>query len=317
VFWQDFGSKPSSQTRLNPQGYFPEVAVMSSSRLRLKRQPRIRFILEELLAGRAVRVEDIAKRFGVDQRTARADIAVVCDFRPRRSPGEITTGPSSSSFHDQQRTIHLAAKRDVAAMASLQFDSTTSIAACAGTTVAMTIAEIRERRIEPLVVTNSLAVAEHDPKRVYFVPGDYDSEIHALVGKDAALGFSSHACRMALVGVSGLTVSDDFRMALYVKHRSEVEVLQAVLETVSEAIVVVANVEKIGHADPWQFVVLPGFDLAHRKLVVVTNRVTDWSVELKPDDCKRAITTLERLRTIEENQGGLLSVVEAPRGSTV
>lgn len=285
-----------------------------SSKLRSKRQERIAFIILELLAGRTVEVEAFCKRFDVDERTARADIARVADLRIVRSPGKISTGPSSTSFHEQQRSIHLDAKRDVAATAALQFDSTTSIAACAGTTVAMTITEIRERGIEPAVVTNSLAVAEHDPKRVYFVPGDYDSQINALVGKDAAQGFSEHACRMALVGVSGLTVSEDLRLAFYVKHRSEVEVLQAVLDAVSESIVVVANVEKIGHADPWQFAVLPGLDISHRRIVVVTNRISDWKNELNAD-YDRAAKTLERLRNFEANKGGPLTVVEAPRTS--
>ena len=102
---------------------------MSSSRLRSKRQERIVFIFMELLAERPVQVEDICERFEVDERTARADIAVVAALRTFRSPGKISAGASGSSFHEQQRMIHLDAKRDVAAMASLQFDSTTSIAA--------------------------------------------------------------------------------------------------------------------------------------------------------------------------------------------
>jgi DeoR/GlpR family transcriptional regulator of sugar metabolism len=246
-----------------------------------QRQNRLGFAVARLLRGNSVTLEDL-KAFGAreDERTLRTDLSALAQLRTRRSRGALS--PATAYFHEKQRARHLMEKLAVAEEAAKLFDASASIAATAGSMVTLTVAELMERGVIPALVTNSLSIAEMAPEQTYFVPGNYNPHIHALVGLETAAGFKSKPCRQGLIGVSGVKIIDgpDPEIGLYVRHPDEMPVLQAMVESVAELLVIVTNVQKLGAGDPWQIGTIRSLS-TKRRVMLVTNRCEDWKRELK------------------------------------
>jgi DeoR/GlpR family transcriptional regulator of sugar metabolism len=276
---------------------------MASRRVKDERQLRLGYLIANLLSGHEIRVEQLqAFGEGVDERTARGDLIAVSHLRVRRFRGGIA--PASELFHFAQRLNHIEAKQDIAQFAAKLFSAHASTAASPGTTVALTYAEMLEQGIAPVIVTNSLALVEYAPLQgfpVYLLGGEYNADIHALIGRDAEDGFRRLApCRHGLLGVSGITVTSDLRASLYVKHDAERRVLQAMLDAVTEKLIIVADVHKLGRGDPWQIGTITDLAVDEREVAFVTNHCDDWNKELD-SHYDAAKQTCERLAELEQN----------------
>jgi DeoR/GlpR family transcriptional regulator of sugar metabolism len=277
-----------------------------------RRQARIGFAVSRLLRGEDVTLE-LLRAFGAkeDERTLRADLTALAELRARRTRGGLS--PATKFYHEAQRSRHLNEKLAVAYEAAKLFDPSASIAASAGSLVKLTIAELMERGVSPALVTNSLALAELAPDQGYFVPGNYSKDVHALVGADTAAAFRSKGCRQGVVGVSGVKIVDspDQPIGLYVRHADEMPLLQAMVESVGELLVVVTDVHKLGKGDPWQFGTLQSLSLK-RRVALVTNRCEDWKSELE-EHFVNARKTRDALRKLEAATDRSFSLIEVPR----
>lgn len=280
-----------------------------------QRQLRLGFAVSRLVRGLEVTLDDLKGISGkADERTLRADLSALAQLRIRRSRGKLS--PATGYYHEAQRSKHLAEKLGVAAEAAKLFDPSASVGATAGSMSALTIAALMERGVSPALVTNSLSIAELAPEQAYFVPGNYNPHIHALVGLETAAAFRSKGCRQGVVGVSGVKVVDspDGQIGLFVRHADEMPVLQAMLESVSELVVIVANVQKLGKGDPWQFGTVHSLS-SKRPVALVTNRCEDWKRELG-ENYMTARRTRDALRAYEasvKSASRPFVLVEVPR----
>lgn len=269
----------------------------------LKKEARLGRIAKLLLAGDAVDTKELARSFGVDERTARDDIIEIVELgklRPSRLRGGICV--ASETYHQIALLRYRELKRDVAARAAEYFDSSGSIAASPGTTVAMTYAMLVERGGVPAIVTNSIALAAEPfstaAANITLVGGHCDARINATTGTAATGGFRNHKCRDGLLGVSGITGEG----VLYVAHDAEVPVLEAMLDSVKEKLVIVADLTKVGHPDPW---IVGRIDRlsSERAVVLVTNDVNDWEDELDGEVIGKAREAIAQLRGLaDENK---------------
>lgn len=276
------------------------------------RETRLGFVLGRLLKGKSVSVDELKTKMRVDERTARSDLLAISQLRIRRSRGQLE--PAQRRFHDAQRITNIRQKREVAEAASTLFDSSSSIAASPGSTVAVCYGELIEKGISPALVTNSLALIEHasaDASTIYVVGGEYSAGIHAMVGTAAARGFEKlEPCRYGLLGLSGILTAGT-HPKLYLAHAAEIPVVNSLLQRVLERVVIVATVEKLGKGDPWLLSDL-GDLTQDREVVLVTNEPREWKEELgrQYERSSRAFADLETYAKSNE----LFSLLIAPRG---
>lgn len=261
------------------------------------KQERLGYIVCQLLQAQEVTVADIMRRFRASERTARADLTEINELRTRRFRGGIA---SANLFYDVQRLKNRDAKDAVALEAAKYFSTGVSIAASPGTTVARTYGQLIENGIAAPVVTNSVGITEHvGPSTVYMVGGEYIANIHALAGSDAVKGFEQrNPCRHGLLGASGITVTADGDIRLFVQHDPEVTVIRKMLEVVTERLVIVATVHKLGRGDPWQVGSINELTQTIASVVLVTNHPPDWADEMDKEDYQRAEESYRGLKSL-------------------
>lgn len=259
--------------------------ITKPSAVETRRRLRAGTILAHLQDRGKVELADL-KEYG-SERTIRSDFAAIHQLRTCRVRGGIKLA-GSNSYAGQARLDHLEAKLDVASKAAEQFPPSCSVAASPGSTVALTFAALVEKGTACAVITNSLSLPEYatgEGSPLHLVPGGYNESIHGVVGEDAAQGFRRN-CRIGLLGVSGLDFVDSGECVLYVRHGAEVPVLSEMLNHVTEKIVIVANIQKLGHSDAWPIGTLAGLITSpsphgfKRQVVLVTNNVEEWREDL-------------------------------------
>ena len=106
----------------------------------------------------------------------------------------------------------------------------------------------------------------------------------------------------------------DGPIGLYVRHADEMPVLQAMVESVGELLVVATDIHKLGKGDPWQFGTIQGLS-TKRRVTLVTNRCEDWKTELK-EHYASARQTRNALRAYESSTRGtdrFFTLIEVPR----
>jgi DeoR/GlpR family transcriptional regulator of sugar metabolism len=273
---------------------------------------RLGFITHQLVKGHNVSIKELQTHFpGVSERTLRYDLEAVRQLRPQRFRGGLGTAEAFQEvlYHEIARTQHLEAKMDVARKAVECFDAGTSIAASPGSQVALTTAELDEKGKAAAIITNSLAVAEQASpySSVTLVGGRLDRRVNALVGSRAEDGFAAFACRDALLGVSG--VGNDGK--LYVHHEEEVGVLRKLLESVTEKIVIVADVFKINKRDLWNIGDFDSLSQRNRRVFLVTNDVLHWKDDLSSQP-QRFEEVLETIKDFDRKEN--LGLRVAKRG---
>jgi DeoR/GlpR family transcriptional regulator of sugar metabolism len=280
-----------------------------------KQHERLGYIALRVAKGDGVSIDDLKREFEVSERTARNDLTIISQLQPELNRGRIAQG--DSFYCESQRSTDVSAKQDVASIAAREFNSGASIAASPGSTVAMTYQGILEKGIFCTVVTNSVFLTRLAARRrapVFVVGGEYSPQIDGLLGDNAVKGFTDRDCRAGLVGVSGFSVTSEEDVILYVHDDAEVPVLRAMLDIVKETIVIVANIQKLGHGDPWQIGSVRGLGKPNgdrsRRVVVVTNRIEDWQNDLG-NGLKAARETLKVLRKMHQDK--IITLLEAKR----
>ncbi|HET6284914.1 MAG TPA: hypothetical protein VFH73_28415 [Polyangia bacterium] len=259
------------------------------------------------------------KRFRgkIDERTLRNDVLDIAQLKISRFHGGIRQ--ATFHYHYAARTEHAAEKRDVAAAAAKEIPPNTSVAAGCGTTTQAAMAALRERGTAVVIVTGSLAVIEEEPaeggQQVTLTGGEVNIDVFGLVGEDAIKGFKAHPCRYGLLGVSGIGPEGE----LYVHHAAETKVVQAMLASVQEKLLIVADVHKLAHRDMWQTATIGDLaDLDRRlEVLLITNRLADWKSDWEKENNGRrdldvATKTLEDLSKLHHRLPRF-SVLEVPR----
>ncbi len=267
----------------------------------LKRERRLGFIMDKLLRGNLVTVAELAEK-GTNERTARRTFNAISNLKTQRIRGGIS--PAGLYYHDCQLSKHLNEKQDVAETAAKYLSSNASIAASAGTTVAATHQTmVTEKGVSPVVVTNSLAlVNQTEAGEVFLVGGRIDPQSNATSGEDTEKGLKRYPCREGLVGVSGIIPVEGEDATLHIHHAHEAPLIRAILMNVTDLLVIVADIHKLGKGDPWRLATIRELEhkeYPHRKVVLVTNKYEDWKTELG-DKFEKAKETYDRLQKLAD-----------------
>jgi DeoR/GlpR family transcriptional regulator of sugar metabolism len=241
---------------------------------------------------------DLAAEIGCDEKTARRIIEEVSLFieSVQMLPGGGMAGGSDSYYKQQLRT-HIKLKEAVARRAAEIIPPGCSLACSAGTSVALTIRQfVRTQGKYVAIVTNNVGIVSQGLCGVglHFIGGHYTPSTHSCTGEEVVQALGRVKCMAALVGVSGISAKG----SLYAHHNEELAVLQAIIKSATDWVIIVADAFKLAAKDVWEFASIPHVisDVPHRKVIVVTN---DPAVLKSKQTQARAEETLSGLQGIK------------------
>jgi DeoR/GlpR family transcriptional regulator of sugar metabolism len=210
---------------------------------------RQELILEQVREHGAVRVSDLAERFGVSDMTVRRDLDVLARRRlvAKVHGGATTIGsgthePDFGEKVDRQR----AEKEAIAAAAAALVEPGTAVGLSAGTTTAA-LARALTDVPDLTIVTNSMAVAEvfrgAGPRRTVILSGGIRTPSEALVGPVAVAALRSLNLDVVFLGVHGMSAASGFTTPNLMESETDRALVEA-----GHRLVVVADSTKWGTA---------------------------------------------------------------------
>jgi DeoR/GlpR family transcriptional regulator of sugar metabolism len=210
---------------------------------------RQELILEQVREHGAVRVSDLAERFGVSDMTVRRDLDVLARRRlvAKVHGGATTVGsgthePDFGEKIDRQR----AEKEAIAAAAAALVEPGTAVGLSAGTTTAA-LARALTDVPDLTIVTNSMAVAEvfrgAGPGRTVILSGGIRTPSEALVGPVAVAALRSLNLDVVFLGVHGMSAASGFTTPNLMESETDRALVEA-----GHRLVVVADSTKWGTA---------------------------------------------------------------------
>jgi DeoR/GlpR family transcriptional regulator of sugar metabolism len=210
---------------------------------------RQELILEQVREHGAVRVSDLAERFGVSDMTVRRDLDVLARRRlvAKVHGGATTVGsgthePDFGEKVDRQR----AEKEAIAAAAAALVEPGTAVGLSAGTTTAA-LARALTDVPDLTIVTNSMAVAEvfrgAGPGRTVILSGGIRTPSEALVGPVAVAALRSLNLDVVFLGVHGMSAASGFTTPNLMESETDRALVEA-----GHRLVVVADSTKWGTA---------------------------------------------------------------------
>jgi DeoR/GlpR family transcriptional regulator of sugar metabolism len=210
---------------------------------------RQELILEQVREHGAVRVSDLAERFGVSDMTVRRDLDVLARRRlvAKVHGGATTIGsgthePDFGEKVDRQR----AEKEAIAAAAAALVEPGTAVGLSAGTTTAA-LARALTDVPDLTIVTNSMAVAEvfrgAGPGRTVILSGGIRTPSEALVGPVAVAALRSLNLDVVFLGVHGMSAASGFTTPNLMESETDRALVEA-----GHRLVVVADSTKWGTA---------------------------------------------------------------------
>lgn len=156
---------------------------------------------------------------------------------------------ATASYLDRRReSSRFRLMTTVARKVANELEAQAPVAVSSGVTVALAVAEAARTHKRPLVVTNNVGVVDELSREqlaasVTLAGGEYNPWIHACIGKDAVRCFLEIRIPQALVGLSGITADG----RLYVLYKDDVPVYEALVESVTDKIIIACDVSKFLH----------------------------------------------------------------------
>ncbi|MFC5951334.1 DeoR/GlpR family DNA-binding transcription regulator [Pseudonocardia lutea] len=211
-------------------------------------------ILEQVRERGAVRVSDLAERFGVSDMTVRRDLDVLARRRlvDKVHGGATAVGPVASASTDEPgfavKSGRQQREKEAIAEAAARFvEPGTAIGLSAGTTtyaLARRITDVADLT----VVTNSMAVAEvlhaaRRPDRTVVLTGGIRTPSEALVGPVAVAALRSLNLDVVFLGVHGMSAASGFTTPNLMESETDRALVEA-----GQRLVVVADSTKWGTA---------------------------------------------------------------------
>jgi DeoR/GlpR family transcriptional regulator of sugar metabolism len=233
------------------------ITALHCVRMSLLARQRQELILEQVRELGAVRVSDLAERFGVSDMTVRRDLDVLARRRLLdKVHGGATVvsaevgGAAPASTEEPGFVVksgrQQAEKEAIAAAAAGLVEPGTAIGLSAGTTTAALARRLTEVA-ELTVVTNSMAVAEvfrtGRPDRTVILTGGIRTPSEALVGPVAVAALRTLNIDVVFLGVHGMSAASGFTTP----NMMESETDRALVEA-GHRLVVVADSTKWGTA---------------------------------------------------------------------
>ena len=215
---------------------------------------RQELILEQVRERGAVRVSDLAERFGVSDMTVRRDLDVLARRRlvDKVHGGATAVGPVASASTDEPgfavKSGRQQVEKEAIAEAAARFvEPGTAIGLSAGTTtwaLARRITDVADLT----VVTNSMAVAEvlhsaRRPDRTVVLTGGIRTPSEALVGPVAVAALRSLNLDVVFLGVHGMSAASGFTTPNLMESETDRALVEA-----GQRLVVVADSTKWGTA---------------------------------------------------------------------
>ncbi|WP_181780318.1 DeoR/GlpR family DNA-binding transcription regulator [Pseudonocardia pini] len=211
---------------------------------------RQEMILAQVRERGAVRVSDLAERFGVSDMTVRRDLDVLARRRLVAKVHGGATAVGTPSTHEpgfvEKSGRQRAEKEAIAAAAAGLVEPGTAIGLSAGTTTAALARRLTDVA-DLTVVTNSMAVAEvfrsGRPDRTVILTGGIRTPSEALVGPVAVAALRTLNLDVVFLGVHGMSAASGFTTP----NMMESETDRALVEA-GHRLVVVADSTKWGTA---------------------------------------------------------------------
>jgi DeoR/GlpR family transcriptional regulator of sugar metabolism len=211
---------------------------------------RQELILEQVRERGAVRVSDLAERFGVSDMTVRRDLDVLARRRLVAKVHGGATAVEVPSTHEpgfvEKSGRQQVEKEAIAAAAAELVEPGTAIGLSAGTTTAALARALLA--VEGLtVVTNSMAVAEvfrtARPDRTVILTGGIRTPSEALVGPVAVAALRTLNLDVVFLGVHGMSAASGFTTPNLMESETDRALVEA-----AHRLVVVADSTKWGTA---------------------------------------------------------------------
>ncbi|GAA4553104.1 DeoR/GlpR family DNA-binding transcription regulator [Pseudonocardia xishanensis] len=209
---------------------------------------RQELILAEIRERGAVRVSDLAERFGVSDMTVRRDLDVLARRRLVDKVHGGATAPGETSAEEPEFAVKAgrqrAEKEAIADAAAAFVEPGATIGLSAGSTTAALAARLLEVP-ELTVVTNSMAVADvlsgGRPDRTVVLTGGIRTPSEALVGPVAVAALRSLNLDVVFLGVHGMTTASGFTTPNLMESETDRALVEA-----AHRLVVVADSTKWG-----------------------------------------------------------------------
>ncbi|MEO0566046.1 MAG: DeoR/GlpR family DNA-binding transcription regulator, partial [Chloroflexota bacterium] len=173
-------------------------------------------ILQILYEQRQVRVDELAHSLEVSGWTIRRDLDALEDIHPiRRFHGgaELTGDPNEFTNFEANAGKQAAAKVAIGRKAAQLIKSGQFIALAAGTTTTQVGLALAGRR-EIAIMTNALNIAQSLSRetgiRLMCAGGEVHGDYYTLTGPVTERTLNTHYYDLAVVGVSGISVSEGF-----------------------------------------------------------------------------------------------------------
>lgn len=277
---------------------------------------RLGYILEQLCSTQKLDVQQVSKVLKRDPRTIRNDLERLLRLPSlRRTYGGIAL-EESQFFFDRSFSENRLAKEDVARRAAEEFRPGKVISVSPGVTTTLTAERLMDLKNGVTFVTNNVGVLEHVRTasiQTIFVGGEYYASIHACIGTRAERTFEEIPVDEGIIGV--YAALGDGRLALF--FESEIPVMHALLASIHQRIVIVADLRKIGHTAGFRFAQIEELiqgPHGPRKVLLITNRLRDWARELDRGNARAIAKALAELRKCERRNKGWLRIEEVPKG---
>lgn len=195
--------------RLMAQDQRERTGARGTPRKLVKAQRQER-IVAELKVDSALRVSDLAARFGVTTETVRRDLDALagCGLLARTYGGAATAGVGEPGYDERYR-LCVAQRRRVAECAAALVARGDVLMIDAGSTTTHFARRLAADADELTVFTNSVAVAtalsSNARIRVVLCPGDFDARDGGVCGPETQAFLRRFHASKCFVGASGLT----------------------------------------------------------------------------------------------------------------
>jgi DeoR/GlpR family transcriptional regulator of sugar metabolism len=182
-------------------------------------------------------------------RTLLAELGEFIQILSVGSDGVHISTTNRGSHYFESLFVDVREKRAIANKVAQDFPRNVVVAAGAGTTVAMTMKQIGSLGRYLNVVSNSIGVADsllHLPSvTLDIIGGEYNSKIHATIGRDIVQYYADRKVAYSIIGLSGMTEEG----GLAVRHKPEVEILQQMISSTTDRVYLVATARKLAQRD--------------------------------------------------------------------
>jgi len=180
-----------------------------------------------------------------------------------------------------------------------------TLACSAGSTVAISIKRLVEKRRYHVIVTNNFGIIDQlrgivDVGSIIICGGEYNAGLHGCIGNQAVEAFDRAKCEAAVIGVSGINGEGE----LFVRHCEEIGVNQQILKSVTKYVFIVADVNKLVQEDTWRCAVVSDLLQDEKRpdlrVFVITNPIDKLPEKKKlKEQAKKVCEALQNIKRVE------------------